>query len=104
MALFEACCAWTWENWKNHFCASNEDCFAEIFCSCSSNTERKRIFIDIPQVYFHFLQNLTDIVSTVGVDCETFNIAGGEVTVWDFAGQLEYTVTHQFFLSSEVSK
>lgn len=30
------------------------------------------------------------------------NICKGELTVWDFAGQLQYTVTHQFFLSIEV--
>ncbi len=42
------------------------------------------------------------ITSTIGVDCSTINPAGGEVTVWDFAGQQEYTVTHQFFLSLEV--
>ncbi len=42
------------------------------------------------------------ILSTVGVDNHTMKLAGGEVTVWDFAGQQEYTVTHQFFLSNEV--
>lgn len=41
-------------------------------------------------------------MSTVGVDLDTFNVAGGEVTLFDFAGQLEYTATHQFFLSSQV--
>ena len=29
-------------------------------------------------------------------------IADGEVSVWDFGGQLEYAVTHQLLLSSEV--
>ncbi len=42
------------------------------------------------------------IESTIGIDCHTLNLAGGEVAVWDFAGQQEYTVTHQFFLSNEV--
>ncbi len=42
------------------------------------------------------------IESTIGVDCHTLNLSEGEVTVWDFAGQQEYTVTHQFFLSIEV--
>ena len=43
-----------------------------------------------------------EIVSTVGIDCKPLNLAGGEVMVWDFAGQLEYAATHQFFLSTEV--
>lgn len=43
-----------------------------------------------------------DIVSTVGIDWSVLILAGGEVTIWDFAGQLEYTTTHQFFLSTEV--
>jgi hypothetical protein len=30
-------------------------------------------------------------------------IGNGEVSVWDFGGQLEYSVTHQFLLSVEVS-
>ncbi len=42
------------------------------------------------------------IQSTVGVDCNTLDIGGGQITVWDFAGQQEYMVTHQFFLSMEV--
>lgn len=42
------------------------------------------------------------VESTVGIDLETLPIAQGEVTVWDFAGQMEYTATHQFFLSIEV--
>ncbi len=50
----------------------------------------------------HTNQQDDSIESTVGVDCHTLNIADGEVTVWDFAGQQEYTVTHQFFLSTEV--
>jgi hypothetical protein len=29
-------------------------------------------------------------------------MAKGDVMVWDFAGQLEYITTHQFFLSKEV--
>lgn len=29
--------------------------------------------------------------------------AEGDISLWDFAGQMEYTVTHQFFLSDEVS-
>jgi hypothetical protein len=42
------------------------------------------------------------IASTVGIDCETISLGGGTVMIWDFAGQLEYTSTHQFFLSTEV--
>lgn len=42
------------------------------------------------------------IVSTVGIDCKKMKISRGQVTVMDFAGQMEYTVTHQFFLSNEV--
>ncbi len=42
------------------------------------------------------------IQSTIGADCHTLELAGGEVTVWDFAGQQEYTATHQFFLSNKV--
>jgi hypothetical protein len=40
----------------------------------------------------------------VGVDCGTLHLAKGEISVWDFAGQLEYTATHAFFLSIEVQK
>jgi GTPase SAR1 family protein len=40
--------------------------------------------------------------STVGIDHTTIQFKSGTVTIWDFAGQIEYTVTHQFFLSSEV--
>jgi hypothetical protein len=39
---------------------------------------------------------------TVGVDLSIMRIANGEVSIWDFGGQLEYTVTHQLLLSSEV--
>lgn len=42
------------------------------------------------------------IVSTVGIDCQKMKISRGMVTVMDFAGQMEYSVTHQFFLSKEV--
>ncbi len=40
--------------------------------------------------------------STVGIDFSSFPVEDGVVSIWDFAGQMEYTVTHQFFLSSEV--
>ena len=39
---------------------------------------------------------------TVGVDLSTMKLAHGEVSVWDFGGQLEYAVTHQLLLSVEV--
>lgn len=45
---------------------------------------------------------LSQIISTVGVDISILQLAQGEISVWDFAGQLQYTVTHQFFLSVEV--
>lgn len=45
----------------------------------------------------------SDIISTVGIDCSSIRLAGGTIEVWDFAGQLQYTATHQFFLSKEVS-
>lgn len=44
----------------------------------------------------------TVLTSTIGINCSKLDIAGGKVTVYDFAGQLEYVVTHQFFLSSQV--
>ncbi len=43
-----------------------------------------------------------NISSTIGIEESTLDLKKGTVTVWDFAGQLEYTVTHQFFLSSKV--
>jgi hypothetical protein len=49
-----------------------------------------------------FTQDLHNTQSTVGIECTDIKLAGGEVSVWDFAGQLEYTSTHQFFLSIEV--
>ena len=39
---------------------------------------------------------------TVGVDLSAMTIGDGEVSVWDFGGQLEYAVTHQLLLSVEV--
>lgn len=39
---------------------------------------------------------------TIGVDHSKMTVGSGEVTIWDFGGQLEYTVTHHFFLSIEV--
>ena len=39
---------------------------------------------------------------TDGVDLSTMRLADGEVSVWDFGGQLEYAVTHQMLLSVEV--
>ncbi|XP_078608945.1 death-associated protein kinase 1-like [Branchiostoma floridae x Branchiostoma japonicum] len=39
---------------------------------------------------------------TPGVDVETFHIPGvGEVSLWDFAGQAEYAVTHSMFMDAE---
>ena len=48
------------------------------------------------------MQDASTIVSTVGVECGTLHLAKGEVSVWDFAGQMEYTATHSFFLTVEV--
>ena len=42
------------------------------------------------------------IERTIGVDLTTMRLGKGEVSIWDFGGQLEYIVTHQFLLSSEV--
>jgi hypothetical protein len=39
---------------------------------------------------------------TIGIDQSTLTLKDGEISVWDFGGQLEYAVTHQFFLSDEV--
>ncbi|XP_078594441.1 uncharacterized protein LOC144872258 [Branchiostoma floridae x Branchiostoma japonicum] len=39
---------------------------------------------------------------TPGVDIGTFHVPGvGEVSVWDFAGQAEYAVTHNMFMDAE---
>ncbi|XP_078594817.1 death-associated protein kinase 1-like [Branchiostoma floridae x Branchiostoma japonicum] len=39
---------------------------------------------------------------TPGVDIGTFHVPGvGEVSVWDFAGQAEYAVTHSMFMDAE---
>jgi GTPase SAR1 family protein len=43
------------------------------------------------------------IKSTIGIDCSQISLAGGEVSIWDFGGQMEYTATHQFFLLRHVS-
>lgn len=42
------------------------------------------------------------IRSTVGIECSHLKLSTGELNVWDFGGQLEYTTTHGFFLSLEV--
>lgn len=42
-------------------------------------------------------------ISTVGIDQTQVQLKDGTISIWDFAGQLEYTVTHQYFLSSEVN-
>lgn len=36
---------------------------------------------------------------TVGIDSHQLLINEGKIALLDFGGQLEYTVTHQFFLS-----
>eukprot|EP00026_Physarum_polycephalum_P001439 Phypoly_transcript_01440.p1 GENE.Phypoly_transcript_01440~~Phypoly_transcript_01440.p1 ORF type:complete len:1130 (-),score=207.03 Phypoly_transcript_01440:9-3374(-) len=51
----------------------------------------------------NFQQKPEDIESTVGIDCGSFNLANGHISVWDFAGQLEYTATHAFFLTVEMA-
>ncbi|XP_035677303.1 death-associated protein kinase 1-like [Branchiostoma floridae] len=39
---------------------------------------------------------------TPGVDIGTFHVPGvGEISVWDFAGQSEYAVTHNMFMDAE---
>ncbi|CAH1270762.1 DAPK1 [Branchiostoma lanceolatum] len=39
---------------------------------------------------------------TPGVDVGTFHVPGvGEVSLWDFAGQAEYAVTHSMFMDAE---
>ena len=39
---------------------------------------------------------------TPGVDIGTFHVPGvGEVSLWDFAGQAEYAVTHSMFMDAE---
>jgi GTPase SAR1 family protein len=49
-------------------------------------------------------QKAASIKSTIGIDFGTLEINNNSfVKVWDFAGQLEYTVTHQYFLSQKVS-
>ena len=45
---------------------------------------------------------LGDIKSTVGIECTDLSVDDTTVQIWDFAGQLEYTVTHQYFLSAKV--
>jgi GTPase SAR1 family protein len=59
-------------------------------------------FYDILNLLINFTKDLNTTKSTIGVDRKTFSLAEGEVSVWDFAGQLEYTNTHQLFLSTEV--
>jgi GTPase SAR1 family protein len=46
--------------------------------------------------------NIDQSDRTVGVEVSTMEIGTGEASVWDFGGQLEYAVTHQFLLSIEV--
>jgi hypothetical protein len=48
------------------------------------------------------LQTTKDTESTIGIECNSVSLARGDVSIWDFAGQLEYISTHQFFLSIEV--
>ena len=48
------------------------------------------------------LKETVGIERTIGADLTTMKIGKGEASVWDFGGQLEYTVTHQFLLSFEV--
>ena len=52
----------------------------------------------------HRLQKVEPTERTEGADIFTWQIGSGEASVWDFGGQLEYTVTHQFLLSYEVQK
>jgi GTPase SAR1 family protein len=43
------------------------------------------------------------VVSTVGIECGTLYLAKGEISVWDFAGQTEFTATHSMFLTAEMA-
>jgi len=64
--------------------------------------------------FVHFLNNLVSpqtvkikkegeiLKSTIGIEYAVMNMADTPVSVWDFAGQLEYTVTHQYFLSNKM--
>jgi len=48
--------------------------------------------------------NKDAIVSTVGVHIQKGNFSSADhISIWDFAGQLEYSVTHQFLLSESMA-
>jgi hypothetical protein len=48
-------------------------------------------------------QQIPSVASTIGVDFSGMNLGKGEINMWDFSGQPEYTVHHQHFLSKEVN-
>ena len=103
MALCEACCAWPWKDRQNHTAGktpiSLEPKRPGIL---SAHHSLSNFSLFTSNTYQLFIQSMASIESTVGVDCKTISLANGEVMVWDFAGQLEYVTTHQFFLSKEV--
>ena len=39
--------------------------------------------------------------NTFGIDVSQVNLSGSNFSVWDFAGQVESFITHQFFISTE---
>lgn len=59
-------------------------------------------YIDLLINFNYVCVQIKDILSTVGIECSPLRLESGEVNVWDFGGQLEYTVTHGFFLSLKV--
>jgi hypothetical protein len=69
---------------------------------CDRNSKKIKLCYNINcQAVLTYLIIQQEIKSTIGIDCSQISLAGGEVSIWDFGGQMEYTATHQFFLSSE---
>lgn len=53
-------------------------------------------------VIYPLILQIEDMPTTVGIDCSYFNLESGEVSVWDFGGQLQYSATHEFFVTMGV--
>src|SRR5271163_1404170 len=98
--------AWTWQDRKNNSHMLNSRYFSKQ--SLLSLVYMLIWYFITPMraysilFFFPHQKSAVEIKSTVGIECSVLNVEDTPVSVWDFAGQLEYTVTHQYFLSSKV--
>jgi len=94
MAKNESDCDWAWKDRQDKLDPHTSRLFG------------MQKLIKIPLVLVYMLTprkiSTSEMKSTVGIECTDLTVDDTTVQIWDFAGQLEYTVTHQYFLSAKV--